>query len=150
MKKRDLPHAYTVEIAQEILERLAAGESLRAICRDVHMPSRSSVSLWVVNDVEGFADQYARARELGLEEMAESLTEISDDGTNDWVDDNDPDNPGYKLNGEHVQRSKLRVDTRKWILSKLAPKKYGDKQDINLSGQVDVAASILAARKRSG
>ncbi len=114
------------------------------------MPSRSSVSLWVVNDVEGFADQYARARELGLDEMAESLTEISDDGTNDWVDDNDPDNPGYKLNGEHVQRSKLRVDTRKWILSKLAPKKYGDKQDINLSGQVDVAASILAARKRSG
>ena len=150
MKKRGRPSTYDPEIAEEICNRLADGESLRAICRDLHMPPESTVRGWYVDDVQGFAAHYARARDMGLESMAEGLTEISDDGSNDWVETNDPDNPGYKLNGEHVQRSKLRVDTRKWLLSKMAPKKYGDKQDINLTGKVDVAATILAARKRSG
>lgn len=128
------PSSYTPEIAREICERLAAGESLRAICRDEHMPSRNTVLAWVEADRESFASRYATARNIGLEVMADSLTEISDDGTNDWMQSNDPDNPGYKLNGEHVQRSKLRVDTRKWLLSKLVPKRYGDKTSMELTG----------------
>lgn len=134
MKKPGRPSSYTPEIAREICERLAAGESLRSICRDEHMPDRSTVVAWVVEDRHGFSSQYARARDLGLEEMAESLTEISDDGVNDWMETNDPDNPGYRVNGEHVQRSKLRVDTRKWLLSKLAPKRYGDSSTLALTG----------------
>lgn len=138
MRKRGRPSSYTPEIAAEICERLADGESLRAICRDERMPDRSTVSSWVIKDVGGFSDQYTRARELGLEEIADSLTEISDDGTNDWMESNDPDNPGYRLNGEHVQRSRLRVDTRKWVLSKQLPKKYGDKQHVEMSGHLAV------------
>ncbi len=54
---------------------------------------------------------------------------IADDGTNDWMErlDKDGQAAGWQLNGEHVQRSRLRVDTRKWAAGKLAPKKYGDK-----------------------
>lgn len=125
---------YTPELAAEICERLATGESLRAICSDADMPSERTVRRWASDDVEGFAPQYARARDMGLDTMADSLLDIADDGTNDWVESNDPDNPGYRLNGENVQRSKLRVDARKWYLSKLAPKKYGDKTSMELTG----------------
>lgn len=68
---------------------------------------------------------------MGLDEMADDVVEISDDGKNDWMQSNDPDNPGYRLNGEHQARSRLRVDTRKWYLSKLAPKRYGDKLELS-------------------
>lgn len=98
------------------------------------MPADSTVRLWVADDVEGFSAQYARARDTGLDTMADSMLDIADDGSNDWVESNDPDNPGYRLNGENVQRSKLRVDARKWYLSKLAPKKYGDKTSMELTG----------------
>ncbi|EDT6018112.1 DNA packaging protein, partial [Salmonella enterica subsp. enterica] len=61
--------------------------------------------------------------------IAEELFDIADDGTNDWMEklDKDGEAIGYQLNGEHVQRSKLRIDTRKWYLSKIMPKKYGDR-----------------------
>lgn len=62
--------------------------------------------------------------------MAEDIIEISDEGSNDWMAANDPENAGYRANGEHIARSRLRVDTRKWIMSKLAPKKYGEKLEI--------------------
>lgn len=135
-KPRGRPLTYTTEIAVKICERLAHGESLRAICRDDGMPPESTVRMWVVDDVQGFAAQYTRARDVGLEVMAEDLIEISDDGRNDWIEKNDPDNPGYDMNGEHIQRSRLRVDTRKWILSKLAPKRYGDRTKVEHSGNL--------------
>lgn len=90
------------------------------------MPSLASIFLWISKYPE-FSEQYAKAKQTGLEALAEDLLEISDDGQNDWMQNNDPENPGYRLNGEHIQRSKLRVDTRKWLLSKLVPKKYGEK-----------------------
>ncbi|MEX3630328.1 MAG: hypothetical protein VB138_13605 [Burkholderia sp.] len=93
-----------------------------------------TVQEWVIRDINGFAGQYARARDVGLDEMADDLLNISDDGRNDWMDNQDPDNPGYDFNGEHFQRSRLRVDTRKWYLSKLAPKRYGEKTALELSG----------------
>lgn len=95
------------------------------------MPDRTTVHDWVINDREGFATQYAHAREVGLDEMADEVMDISDDGKNDWMDRNDPENPGYLANGEHQARSRLRVDTRKWYLSKLAPKRYGDKLELS-------------------
>lgn len=68
--------------------------------------------------------------------MADELLEIADDGTNDWMEriDGDGAGVGWVLNGEHVQRSRVRIDTRKWLLSKMAPKRYGDKQSFELSG----------------
>ena len=138
-KPRGRPLLYTPERAEKILKLLSEGEHLAGICRDHDIGvNASTVRGWVVDDVQGFAALYARAREMGLDARAEELDRIADDGTNDWMERNDPDNPGYTLNGEHVQRSKLRVDTRKWLLSKLAPKKYGERLDLNHGGSVSL------------
>jgi hypothetical protein len=110
-----------------ICELLADGMSLREVCKLEGMPNRSTVFRAIAVDAE-FRDQYARAREAGLEVMADELLDISDDGRNDFVERDLGDGVvTQQLNSEHIQRSKLRVDTRKWLLSKLAPKKYGDK-----------------------
>lgn len=134
MKTPGKNSSYTPEIAAEICDRLAAGESLRAICKDHHMPAESSVRHWAITDVNGFAAQYAHARDIGLDAIADELIEISDDGSNDWMDSNDPENPGYRFNGEAAARSRLRLDARKWYLSKLAPKRYGEKTSMELTG----------------
>ncbi len=93
------------------------------------MPSRPTVAKWVVEDTEGFSGQYARAREMGLEELADEALEIAEDGTNDWVERQRRDGSiETVIDREHVDRSRLRVDARKWLLSKRLPKVYGDKQ----------------------
>lgn len=143
------PSSYTPEIAAEICERLAAGESLRAICRDERMPDRSTVAKWVIDDVCGFSSQYARARDIGLDAMAEEALEIANTPVEGVRREETED--GYKeIHEDMLGHRKLQVDTRKWYLSKLAPKKYGDLQRVEHSGSVDIAATILEARKRSG
>ena len=123
---------FTPEIGAEICERIATGESLRAICRHEPFPTARTVHRWIEDDVQGFRQQYARARERQAEWLADELLDISDDGSNDWME-----REGFTtLNGEHVQRSKLRVDTRKWVASKLLPKKYGDRVDLNHNGTI--------------
>ncbi len=122
------PSGFSPEIAQEICEKLAQGRTLRDVCRDDGMPAESTVRLWALEDREGFSAQYARAREIGYMSMADELMEVADDGSNDWMKRQDEDGQSsYVLNGEHVQRSRLRVDTRKWLLSKALPKLFGDK-----------------------
>lgn len=121
------PSDYTVEIAAEVCTKLAEGRSLRDVCSDEDLPAESTIRLWALEDRNGFSAQYARAREIGYHSMADELLEISDDGRNDWMVRRGEDDAGWQANGEHIQRSRLRVDTRKWMLSKVLPKVYGDK-----------------------
>lgn len=123
------PSDYTVDLADIICSRLANGESMRSISLDDEMPSRQTMFRWI-REKEGFRDQYTRAKEESADAYAEEIADIADNGTNDWMETADPDNPGYRLNGEHVQRSKLRIDSRKWLASKLKPKKYGEKLSV--------------------
>jgi len=127
------PTIFTEELADAICERLAAGESLRSTCAGDDMPGETTVYRWLQSD-SLFRDKYARARETQAERWAEEVLSIADDGANDWMERNHPDNPGWVANGEHMQRSRLRVDTRKWLMSKLLPKKYGDKVAQEISG----------------
>lgn len=90
------------------------------------MPSAKSVFLWLQRHKE-FSEQYAIAMDSRSDALFEETIDIADDGSNDWMETNDPDNPGYRANGEHINRSRLRVDTRKWFISKVKPKKYGDR-----------------------
>lgn len=121
------PSKYNDEIAMDICARLANGESLLKICRSEDYPDRGTVFRWLIAHEE-FRHKYDAAREMQAELFADELNEIADDGTNDWMESADKEGAvGYKLNGEHIQRSRLRIDTRKWIASKLKPKKYGDK-----------------------
>lgn len=127
MSEPGRPSTYSDELAKAILERVADGESLRSICRSEEMPGRTTVYRWAIDDIGGFRDQFARAREMRAHMLEDDLTEIADDGANDWMERNDPNNPGWVANGEHLNRSRLRVDTRKWIASKILPKVYGEK-----------------------
>jgi hypothetical protein len=122
------PSRYSAKLAADICGLLAAGQSLREVCRSETMPSESTVRSWALDDKDGFSAQYTRAREIGYLTMADELFEIADDGSNDWMERQGEDKSAtYVLNGEHVQRSRLRVDTRKWMLSKVLPKVFGDK-----------------------
>ena len=115
------------------------GESLRAICKPDDMPTRSTVFRWLAKadqkdadpDMIAFRDQYARAREEQADAIFDECLQIADDATNDYMESAGEDGAvGYKLNGEHIQRSRLRIDTRKWMAGKLRPKKYGDKLEV--------------------
>ena len=120
------PTDYSTELTDAICERLSNGESLRSICSLENMPKKTTVFRWL-NIHKDFNDQYARAREEQAETLADEIISIADDGLNDtYVDEN-----GNKRTEQDViARSRLRVEARKWVASKLKPKKYGDKIEI--------------------
>lgn len=139
MAERGRPTSYTPEIGRAICERVARGETIKQITRDEDMPPDSTVRGWILDNREGFSELYARAREMQFEVMSEDILEIADDGSNDWMDRHREYKGVDKVeNAEAIARSRLRVDTRKWLLSKLAPKKYGDKVDHHVDGGVTV------------
>jgi hypothetical protein len=100
------------------------------------MPSWRTVYDWIAAREE-FSTRIARARELGEEALAQECLSIADDASNDWMEkfDKDGDAVGWQLNGDHVQRSKLRIETRLKLLAKWNPKKWGEKVDLNHGGQ---------------
>lgn len=106
------PSLYTDKIGEEICAELAAGRTLRQICEDAKMPDERTVRRWALDVDHPFSPQYARAREVGYARLADELLEIAD---------NDAKEP------DATARDRLRVDTRKWLLSKALPKLYGDK-----------------------
>jgi hypothetical protein len=133
METKGRPSTYTPEVAALICERLAAGESLRAICRDAGMPPESTVRGWVLDNVQGFYAQYARARGIGLDVLAEETLAIADTPMEGVRREESSD--GYKeVHEDMLGHRKLQVDTRKWLLSKLAPKKYGERTAMELTG----------------
>jgi hypothetical protein len=124
---------------EAILRDIANGMSLSDVCKQEGYPHRSTVYDDLAADA-GFADKYARACELRAEVVFDEIFDIADNATNDWMEKRGEDDAGWIANGENIQRSRLRIDARKWALSKMAPKKYGDKLDLNHSGEVRVAS----------
>ncbi|MBX7259950.1 MAG: hypothetical protein K1Y02_26585 [Candidatus Hydrogenedentes bacterium] len=113
------PASYAPDLATRILVRIERGDSLKQIeDTEPGAPPRSTIMRWVTEDVHGFAERYARARETALDVMAEDILIIADDHN-------------LRFDPAQVQAAKLRVDTRKWLLSKLAPKKYGDRLQVD-------------------
>ena len=125
---RGRPSLYTQELGERICARLATGETLREICRDPDMPDEKAVRLWAMDEERApeFVPQYARARELGYESIAEQILGF---GLDDYKG---PD--GFVDNGE-IQRLRLLSDNRKWLLSKMQPKRYGDKVTQEITGE---------------
>lgn len=128
------PSEYTEEIALKICEEIGLGKSLRTVCNGDDMPSFQTVFAWIKKYPE-FLEQYARACQERSEAMAEDILDIADDGTNDWMTIKRGGEEVEVPNNEVLQRSKLRVDTRKWIMSKMVPKKYGDRIDMTTNGK---------------
>lgn len=129
------PTLYSAELGLEICVRLAEGESIRSICRDDSMPCRTTVFNWLLDPKrKEFLNQYESAREMQAETLADEITDIADNSTNDYMFRMGGDDNKEVANPENIQRSRLRIDARKWIASKLKPKKYGDKIQQELTG----------------
>ena len=99
---------YTRYLADIVCDRMTEGESLRAICRDVGMPSEGAVRGWAVRDVDGFGDRYRAARLLLMDFWADQIVDIADDGELDPRD------------------RQIRTGVRQWIMSKVS-RSYGER-----------------------
>lgn len=140
------PTKYTKAIAAKICDGLAAGKSMRTVCSDPKLPTTRTVWKWLAEDAE-FLHQYEKAKDECADMLVEEMLEIADDGRNDYdfmpiLRELDPGMTIGELNDsvvlallaknrpEGAQRSRLRVDARKWIASRLKPRKYGDKLEL--------------------
>lgn len=119
-----------------ICERLAAGESLNAICKDDGMPGEATVRGWVLDDREGFAAKYRRAREIQAHKLAEEIIEISNTPVKGAKTKTNEKGEVETTEGDMIEHRRLQVDARKWYLSKVLPKVYGDKMEIDHKGDL--------------
>jgi hypothetical protein len=125
------PSTYDPVISHKICEQLSEGIPLREICRQEGYPSYRAIYRWMVQD-EDLSSHIARAREVGYDNMAEECLDIADNSSNDWMDREIKNSKGQTdvervVDTEHIQRSKLRIETRLKLLAKWRPEKYGDK-----------------------
>ena len=131
---------FTQEIADKICQRIASGESLRTICKDAASPSSSVIYQWLRTNAV-FAKQYAHAREDQADCLAEEMLDVARTSPerieNGGVDSGD------------VAHRRLQIDVLKWRAGKLRPKVYGDKQEIEHSGSIDLGSALNAARDRA-
>ena len=141
--KHGRPSKRTPALLIEICDRLSSGETLADICRSDHMPEVRTVYDWSRDDLN-FSANFARAREAGFDVIANDCLAIADDGTNDFVakQNEESGQTGQAFNAEHVQRSKLRVETRLKLLAKWDPKRYGEKLGLGKADGLDDLALV--------
>lgn len=132
-RRRQAPASvsYSREVADRICRELGDGKALVTICQEIGV-AKQDVYEWVIDNHDGFADRYARARHVMALGWADELMHIADDRSRDFrVDEDGKMVPDY----DTISRSRIRIDTRKWILGKLLPKVYGDKIVTELTGK---------------
>ena len=130
------PTKYTEQLGAEICLRICEGESLNSIVRDDHMPNKGTVIRWAMfgsdsyhfpspelrEKLEIFSNHYAYARMVQAENLIDECTDIADDGTNDFMEKEGKNGSFVAFDHENVHRSKLRVETRKWLGEVYLPK----------------------------
>jgi len=127
------PVTYSTAVAKEFCERLAAGRTVAAVCRDPDMPHWTTIYRWM-EQREEFSLAIARAREVAAGILEAELLQIADETAFDTVETDH----GLKADKEWIARSKLRVETRQWLLQKTAPRLYGDKRQVEHQGGVSI------------
>jgi hypothetical protein len=119
------PSIFSEELAAEICRRLSLGESARQICRDEGMPVMSTLMKWLTEpDKIVFSEQYARARDCQADFYADEIIDIADE-------------LGEGVDSNAINIAKLRIDSRKWKVARMSPRKYGDKQQIDHTSSDD-------------
>ena len=135
------PSKFTQELADEICEQLTSGLSLRKICQADDMPSVSMVMRWLDSD-EQFREQYARAREAQADVIFDEMLEIADE-CRIGKKTKKTGNVLEVSTGDMVERSRLMIDARKWVLARMSPKKYGEKVTQEHTGSIDSSITVI-------
>mgnify|MGYP000053022281 CR=1 FL=1 len=147
-KKRNTGRStkYTELLADEICEVIAAnGKGLQKLCiENPHWPNKDTIFSWIKNN-QKFSDQYARAKKCQIEALVDEIIDIADDDSNDTIIN---EQGNRVLNKEYIARSRLRIDTRKWLASKLIPKVYGAVVDNSPEMDDTTRQELLALRAK--
>lgn len=150
VNKVGAPTQYTKEVGDYICDQLADGKSLLSICKGTFngkpLPVKTTVYRWLLathnEELDEFRTNYALAREIQYQSMSDEIMDIADDGTNDYVIANSEEGEFCRVNPEAIGRSRLRVETRKWVMSKVLPK-FKDKPENNTSESLAAALQSL-------
>src|SRR5215510_3028705 len=127
---RGRPSEFSEAVAERLCEALASGQSMRKACEPKDMPAPATVYRWLAQKKD-FRERYTRAREAQADLFFDQILEIADDATGDVkVIPQKDGSTVTKIDHENVHRARLRVDARKWIVARLAPKKYGDEHAV--------------------
>jgi len=124
------PTTYSPEIAAEICAQIMEGHPLRTISSDPKMPAFRTIIHWLAYDSayrEDFLRLYSRAREIQADTLFDDCLAISEAATQ-----------------ENWQIARLRIQTRQWMAGKLKPKVYGDLQQVDISGGVELSIAPVA------
>ena len=122
------PSISTETLAAKICQRIADGESIRAICSDPDMPSTTAIFRWIANGkYDGFRQLYEASMQIRLETLGDGLIELADAPIER--------NAAGAIDSAAVQMRRLQIETRRWILSKLLPRKYGDRMGLDHQGE---------------
>lgn len=143
-KKKGRPSKYTKMLADKICALVAASpkNSMLAISKREGMPSQSMMYRWL-DQHEEFREKYARAKERQADVLVEEMISIADDAAEDWEVRTNRNGEEYiALDKDAVQRSRLMIETRKWLAGKLKPKKYGDKLDLKVDGKLETTPAL--------
>ena len=127
------PSSYSEVVANNICDEIASGKSLLSICDQSGFPSTVTIYRWL-DTHEEFRNKYARARELQAEHYAAEVISLADRPVIAEKVTIKPNGDEERVIGDNTERTRLQIDARKWYASKLAPKKYGDKVQTELSG----------------
>ena len=138
---------YTPEIGIEICDKIAScSTGIKKLCKQIpHWPHPDTIYKWL-KDHKSFSDLYAQAKREQVRALVDEILEISDDTSQDELIN---DQGKVVANSEYINRSRLRVDTRKWIAAKLVPRLYGDNVLAReLSDEMDEFKRMIEENKR--
>lgn len=132
------------DIFNEVCERIENKEALRTILKEDNMPSTQTFYRWIDSN-EDKSKQYARACQMRADAIFDEMIDIADDQEEDVITIGGKECTNHNV----INRARLRIDTRKWMLSKLNPKKYGDKVDVTSDNEkMDTTVIVLPANER--
>jgi hypothetical protein len=146
-RKQGAPSTYRVELGQEIVTRLANGQSLHSICKLEHMPHISTIYDWIGKE-PSFAEHYGRAREHAAHTLFDQMIDIADDSSNDLLEDGSANNAA-------IARARLQIETRARVAGKLCARVYGERvealaQSVNITNNnLTIDAQSLGSDQRN-
>lgn len=141
------PTLYTKELSDAVLMSIAVDElSLRHACAE-HGVAPGTFCGWVVDDTDNLAERYMRARRIRAHGRLDEIVEIADDGSADWEE---TEKGGVRLNKEAIARAALRIDVRKFELTRILRNEFGDKVQVAATHSFDLTGAANGLAEKLG